>query len=156
MHKFSHRSDFGATQSADELPGTSALIFSTSLTGAIWDRYTLCGRRTLGASLRGIGLRTLPSARACHTTYGRRGCSLNPHFLRVLPSFRPSRPDSLGQHAEPMKGVSCVAGRLALVSRLNQCESEKCLVRRLYDEPTRQGSMRKSMGHCRKEPRQTV
>ena len=49
VHKLSHRSDFGATQSADELPCTSALIFTSSLTGAIWDRYTLCGRRTLRA-----------------------------------------------------------------------------------------------------------
>ena len=40
-----------------------------------------------------------------------------PHFLRVLPSFRPSRSDSLGQHAKPMEGVGCVAGRLALVSQ---------------------------------------
>ena len=61
-------------------------------------RYTVCGRTSrhfginflnlahrgdLGPlhTLRGIGLRTLPSARARHTTYGRRGCLSEPPFF---------------------------------------------------------------------------
>ena len=122
LAQLAQRGGFGpATQSRMRHSCIPALVCTSSLTGAISTLHSLCinlhklahlGRFWPATQSADEGFSALHCPRHWFTHAAQRQGpqhnlrsptrkSPNPHFLRMPPSFRPSRPDSLGQAGAP-------------------------------------------------------